>query len=681
MNTATQIPSAIEPAHADIPATLLSPLTIKSMTLRNRVVMPPMGTNLASPAGEPTPMHLAYYRERAKGHTGLIIVENVCVQFPQGSNGFTQLRLDHDSFIPGLYTLTETVHRHGSRVAVQLNHAGASASAERTGVESVSSSDRPSKQGAGVPRPLSQEEIATIVMNFGKAAKRAKAAGFDAVEVHGGHSYLLCQFLSPLYNKRTDEYGGSLENRARIVRQVLAAVRAQVGPMFPISLRLSADELIAGGNTLEDTLKLAEYFIDEVDILNISAAVNDTLQYQIDKMSLPDGWRSYMARAFREKFGKVTVTSGNIRDPMIAEKLLNDGDADLIAIGRGLIADPFWVRKVEEGRADQIIPCVSCNIGCADNRIRNGRPIHCTVNPNIIDSEGYRKRHISRPIKVVVVGGGNAGLEAACTAAEVGCDVVLMEREQHLGGMVHIAARLPAKDRMNRFTEYLGHRAALDGVDVRFGTEATLDNVAAELPDIVVNATGAQPVLPPIPGLRERVDVAGSKVYSIVGMSNAIESFGASVPLQDQPVVVVGGGAVGLDIIEHVTEFGAKVTLVERLPAIANDLDLVTGLQMKEMLKQYGVEVLTSTSLKEVRDGSVLVEDPNGQERELPAAVTFICLGLRASNALCKQMEERFADTPTRVYNIGDSVRARKIIDGIGEGRNILTVLEEMEAL
>lgn len=681
MNTATLLNSTLEPAGAGIPRTLLSPLTIGSMTLRNRVVMPPMGTNFAAVTGEMTPRHLAYYRERAKGRTGLIIVENVCVQYPQGSNGFTQLRLDHDSFIPGLSVLTETLHRHGSRVAVQLNHAGASASAERTGMESVSSSDQPSKRGAGIPRALTHAEIATIVANFGKAARRAKAAGFDAVEVHAGHSYLLCQFLSPLYNRRDDAYGGSAENRARIVREVLAAVRAQVGADFPVLLRLSADELVQGGNTLEDTLALAAHFADGVDAFNVSAAVNDTLQYQIDKMSLRDGWRSYMARAFRERFGKPTITSGNIRDPQVAERILLEGDADLIAIGRGLIADPHWVRKVEQGRADEIIPCVSCNIGCADNRIRNGRPIHCTVNPEIVDSEGYRRRRVRRAVKVVVVGGGNAGMEAACTAAELGCEVVVMERERELGGMVRIAARLPAKDRMNHLIAYLGRRAQAAGVEVRFGTEASVDAVAAELPDIVVNATGAAPVLPPIAGLRERVDVAGSRVYSIVGMSREIASFGDSVVLGGQPVVVVGGGAVGLDVVEHVTELGARVTLVERLPKIANDLDLVTDLQMHEMLQQYGVDVLTRTALKEVRDGAVVVEGADGGERLLPSVATFICLGLRASNGLHGQLQERFAGTATRVYNIGDSVRARKIIDGIAEGRQIIGVLEEIDAL
>lgn len=669
------------PARAPAPKTLLSPLTVRSMVLRNRVVMPPMGSNLASTSGELSERHFAYYRERAKGRVGLIVMENVCVDHPRGANGFTQLRLDHDRYIPGLSALTETLHRHGSRVAVQINHAGASANPARTGCEAVSSSDQPSKRGGTIPRPLAREEIADIVACYGHAARRAKAAGFDAVEVHAGHSYLLCQFLSPLYNRRTDEYGGNAENRARIVGEVLAEVRRQVGPDFPISLRLSADEFIEGGVTLPQALELASHFAAEVDIFNVSAGVNETLHYQIDAMSLPDGWRAYLARAFRERFGKPVIASGNIRDPKVAERLLAEGDADLVAIGRGLIADPHWVRKVEQGRADTIVPCVSCNIGCADNRIRLGRPLHCTVNPDIVHGQAHRQRRVWRRARVVVVGGGNAGLEAACTAAEVGCDVVLFERAPRLGGMVAIAARLPAKDRMNRFIDYMGRRAYMAGVDVRLGVTADVDRILAERPDVIVNATGAAPILPPIPGLRERVDVRGSRVYSIVGLSREIETFGASVPVSGRPVVVVGGGAVGLDVVEHLTGLGARVTLVERLPDIANDLDLITDLHMRQMLASHQVQVLTSTALKEVCDGGIVVVGPDGQARRMDADATFICLGLRADARLHEVLKTWLVGTSTVLYNIGDSVRARRIIDGIEEGRNILTVLEDIGVL
>ncbi|HEY8805463.1 MAG TPA: 2,4-dienoyl-CoA reductase, partial [Clostridium sp.] len=397
---------------------VFSPLKIKNMTIKNRIVMPPMGTNYAGQNGEINEEHIRYYEQRAKGGTGLIIVENVSVQFPLGSNGTTQLRIDIDSFMPSLYELTERLHKYGTCVVIQINHSGASAVPERIGCQPVSSSDVPSKTGGPIPRPLDKSEILDIVMKYGKAAKRVQIAGFDAVEIHAGHSYLISQFLSPIYNKRLDEFGGSYQNRARFARMIIDSVRAEVGPQFPIMLRVSADELIEGGNTLEDTLKLLEYLNDEVDIFDVSAGLNDSLQYQIDKMSLKDGWRSYMSREVREKFHKPTITTGNIRNPEIAEKILNDGDADLIGIGRGLIADPNWVTKVKNGQEDMIRKCISCNIGCAGYRIGLNRPIRCTVNPDVINEDSYKNKRVKKQTNVVVIGGGTAGLEAAGTAVE-----------------------------------------------------------------------------------------------------------------------------------------------------------------------------------------------------------------------------------------------------------------------
>ncbi len=266
---------------------IFEPLTIRRMTMKNRVMMTPMGTNFAGQNGEINEKHIKYYEQRAKtnfagqngeinekhikyyeqrakGGTGLIMVENASVSSPEGSNGTTQLRIDHDSYIPGLYNLTETVHKYGTCIGIQINHAGASAMSSRTGMQPVSASNIPSKDGGEIPRPLEVEEIYDIVKKYGEAAKRAQIAGFDAVEIHAGHSYLLCQFLSPVYNKRTDEFGGCPENRARFARLVLEEVRKQVGPFFPIFLRFSAEDFVEGGNTLEDTLELLEYFQEEL---------------------------------------------------------------------------------------------------------------------------------------------------------------------------------------------------------------------------------------------------------------------------------------------------------------------------------------------------------------------------------------------------------------------------------
>lgn len=657
------------------PATphLLAPLTVRSMTLRNRVVMPPMGSNMALPDGTVSDTQLDYYEQRARGGTGLIIVENICVAFPAGSNGTTQLRIDHDRYVPRLWELTERLHRHGAKAAIQLNHAGASANPARTGVPALSASDVPSKPGGPVPVPMTPEQIAEVPGQYAAAALRAKRAGFDAVELHAGHSYLLCQFLSPLYNHRTDAYGGSAENRARLPREVLAAVRAAVGPTYPILLRISADELVAGGNTLDDSVELMRHLVAEVDVIDVSAALAGNLQYQIDRMDLPDGWRSGMARVFREEFGRPTIVSGNFRDPQVAERVVAEGGTDLVAIGRGLIADPWWVRKLQAGCADRILDCISCNIGCADHRIRLDRPIRCTVNPDIVGHEDYLRRRVDRPTRVVVVGGGVGGLEAACTAAEVGCDVVLLEARDVVGGVVGEAVRLPAKRRIATFLDHLVRRAARAGVEVRTATPATVDLVRDLRPDVVVNATGSRPLLPPVPGLRERVDVPGTRVHSILGATDHVDELPA---LAGRPVVVVGAGAVGLDVVEACVAVGAQVTLVERLDRVAGDLDLITSMQMREMLDTHEVTVLTGTSLTEVGDGWAEVEAQDGTRRRLAGDATYVCLGMRGDRASHAALADAFAGTGVDVLDVGDSAGGAKIIDATAGGRGVLLTLE-----
>ena len=261
---------------------IFEPITVKRTTIKNRIAMTPMGSNYGEASGEMSNRHMNYYKLRAKGGTGLIIVENANVQYPVGSNGTSQLRIDHDRFMPRLYQLVESLHKEGSTVAIQINHAGASASSARTGVPTVSSSNIPTKDGGEPPRPMTKEEIRETVKKYGEAAKRAQAIGFDAVEIHCGHSYLMSQFISPYYNKRDDEFGGSVENRMRFPRMVLEEVRKQVGPWFPIIVRVSAEERVPGGNELKNTIEYLQYLDEFVDMYDVSAALNPSLHYQID---------------------------------------------------------------------------------------------------------------------------------------------------------------------------------------------------------------------------------------------------------------------------------------------------------------------------------------------------------------------------------------------------------------
>lgn len=655
---------------------IFEPITVKRMTIRNRIAMTPMGTNYGETSGEMSNRHMNYYSLRAKGGVGLIILENANVEYPVGSNGTSQIRIDHDSFMPRYYQLVENLHKNGATVAIQINHAGASASSARTGMETVSSSNIPTKVGGEVPRPMTREEILHTVKKYGEAAKRVQAIGFDAVEIHCGHSYLMSQFISPYYNKRTDEFGGSMENRLRFPRMVLEEVRRQVGPWFPIIVRVSAEERVPGGNTLEDTLKYLEYLDEFVDIYDVSCGLNPSLQYQIDSNFLPDGWRAYQARAVKEKFGKPVINAGNYRDPAVVEKVLESGDVDIVGMGRGLIADPEWVNKVKNGEEDMLRKCISCNVGCAGNRIGVNRPIRCTVNPAVPEGDVYKKLKVKKNCNVVVVGAGTAGMEAACTAAEVGCNVFILEKQDHIGGLSAFISDLPSKSRMKDFPIYLERRAAkLPNLYLFLNTEATLDKIKTFKPDVVVNATGSVPLVPPIPGLKE--NIAAGNVSTIFDMINDVNA--GKYPeeaCKGKKVVVMGGGSVGLDVVEYFAPRGAECSIVDMLPQIGMMADPITKCSMRETHDTYGVKEYVNTALQEVKENAFVVKTPEGNIEELTFDLGFNCLGMRANNPILEALEQEFGGTDTVVYNIGDSVRARRIMEGTMDGRAILNVLE-----
>ena len=657
---------------------LFEPIRIKNMTVKNRVSMAPMGTNFGEQNGEMSFLHLDYYEQRAMGGVGLIIVENASVDSPQGSNGTTQLRIDQDNYIPRLFKLCENVHRHGTCIAIQLNHAGASAVESRIGMQPVSASDIPSKKGGSIPRPLTKDEIFGIVKKYGEAAKRAQLAGFDAVEIHAGHSYLISQFLSPTMNKRTDEFGGCAENRARLAKLVLEEVRRQVGPMFPILVRISADEMVDGGNSLEDMLELLSYFQEKADVIDVSAGLNGSLQYQIDSCQLPDGWRSYMSKEVKTRFGKPTITTGNIRSPKVAEEILERGEADFIGIGRGLIADPEWVNKVQFGKEDTIRKCISCNIGCAGHRIQLNRPIRCTVNPDVNHWETYKSEKVTKPCNVVVIGGGTAGLEAACTAAEVGCQTFLLEKESEFGGLARKIAQIPDKYRVQYFVDYQLKRAeSLPNLYMFRNIECSSDFVESLKPNVIVNATGSQPVLPPIEGLRENIDQEDGNVFSILKMIRDIDTFPED--LAGKKVVVIGGGAVGLDVVEFFAERNADVSVVEMLPQIGKDLDPISKLRMEEIFEKHHVCLMPDTALTKVDSCAFIVKKPDGNLETLEFEYGFVCLGMRSASPVLRELQEKFPPEEVEIVNIGDSIRARRIIDGVSEGRNIINVLKKRE--
>ena len=347
-----------------------------------------------------------------------------------------------------------------------------------------------------------------------------------------------------------------------------------------------------------------------------------------------------MAKAVKERYGKPCMTMGNIRNPQVAEDILARGDADLIGMGRGLIADPEWVNKVEFGDECDIRKCISCNIGCAGHRIGINRPIRCTVNPSVNGGEDYKKQKINKPCNVVVIGGGTAGLEAACTAAEVGCNTFLLEKGSELGGLASLISKIPAKNRLADFPHYLMHRAEqLENLYIFTNTEGTPENIRKFHPNLIVSSTGSAPLLPPIKGLHDRIDKEGSKVASILGMINHINDYPED--MTGKKVVVVGGGAVGLDVVEFFADRNADISIVEMMDQIGRDLDPVSKNDTKAMMKKHNVHQLTKTALLEVKDSSFLVNG-DGEPYELPFEYGFVCLGMRANAPIWNDIQEAF---------------------------------------
>jgi len=540
-------------------------------------------------------------------------------------------------------------------------------------MQPVSASDIPSRVGGDIPRALTTDEIYTIVDKFAEAAKRAVTAGFDAVEIQAGHGYLLNQFLSPTTNDRTDEFGGSKENRARFTTLVLKAVRETVGENIPIFLGISADELAEGGNTLDDTLEIVEYFKDYVDVFDVSAGLTCSIQYQYDADYLPDGWKSYMSKSIKEKTGKPCQTSGNIREPEVANRILEDGEADLIAIGRGLIADPEWVNKVQFGNTDDINRCISCNNGCTATL--GDEPIRCSINPALVSGSLYKDKKLKKPCNVVVVGGGTAGLEAACTAAEVGCATVLIEKSGELGGLARRVGKMPNKQRLGYFPQYLERRAMkLKNLFICKNTEASIEFIEGFKPDIVVNATGSVPLLPNIPGLKENLE-AGN-VSTIFDLVDHVDSYPED--LSGKKVVVIGGGNVGLDVVEFFVPRKADVTIVEQKSHFGENLDFITKTGSIEFMNKNKVNQYPNASLLEVKDHSFIVRH-DYKDLELDFDYGFVCLGMQSATPSLQELYNHFIYEGVEVLNIGDSAQTRRIIEGVKEGRDILVALERQD--
>jgi len=634
---------------------LFSPLDIGRLRIRNRLVMPPMVVGYAGPRGEVTERLLAYYEARARGGVGLIIVEASYVR-EDGKLVEGELGIYDDNLIPGLATLVDIIKVHGTCAAIQLVHGGIQAEVEQpVGPSAIGRKAIPPSR---TPRELTMEEVEELIEAFASAALRAKKAGFDAVEIHGTHGYLIAQFLSPLTNKRTDKYGA---DRILFALEIVQRIKELCGKDYPVIFRLCADEFLNGGITISYAKQVAKRLVDAgVDAFDVTGGNYDTIDTIIPSYYCTDseGWFFKLAKEIKKEVDVPVISGGLISDPQVAEEAIKKEYVDAVFIGRQLIADPEWPKKVMEGRIEDIRPCLACNEGCIGNRVFLGKPCWCTVNPLC----GFEYRwprdedipRARRKKKVLVIGGGPAGLEAARIAALRGHDVILIERNHTLGGTAKIAAVPKFKKRLSKLLKWYEAQLSKLNVRVLMGREADEKLITEERPEVVIIATGSEPLIPEIPGVENAV-VADDVLLGKVKVG--------------RKVVIIGAGLVGVEIAIHLAQQGKEVTIVELLPEIAPDLEPISKIALTKpsgILREYGIKVLTNTPVIEIRKEGVIVFRPPANKEMLVADTVILATGRKP--VLDQRLLEITKRVAKEVYIIGDAKEPRKIIDAIHEG-------------
>jgi 2,4-dienoyl-CoA reductase-like NADH-dependent reductase (Old Yellow Enzyme family)/thioredoxin reductase len=617
---------------------------IGKLALANRLLMAPVKTGFAGPDGLVTEQLLAYYRRRAEGGVGAIIVEPLFVD-AGGKEHPRQLAIDTQETVEGLRRLADTIHDGGAKAVAHLNHGGRASNPKVIGQPPEAPSEVACPTTGAVPRILRKTRIHELVKSFAASARRAHEAGFDAVEIQCGLGYLISQFLSQRTNQRTDEYGGDQERRDRFAHEVVDAVRDALNGTIPIIARISASEQIDGGLALDDAQRFARRLVDwGVSAIHVvTGSACDTPPWYYQHMSLPNGVNENFAAQIKPEIGVPTIVAGRLGDPDRIEQVIGGGLADMVALGRPLVADPDLPRKMAEGRTDEIVLCGSCLQGCLAN-VKAGKGLGCIVNPEV-GNESHIERPAEKERHVVIVGGGPAGLTAAIVARRRGHRVTLLERDE-LGGQFTLAPLAPGKAAMTRPLTSLIQLASSSGATIRTETEATVKSVVSLDPDVVVLATGASPAKIPVTGL----DCAftGDQV-----LKEEVDT--------GKSVLIVGGGMVGIEVAEFLAVQGKTVTVIEILDEIAHDMFPITRKLTLKRLKDLPVEILTETVLESVDGGQAVVRGPAGVRHLGPFDSVVVAVGTKSNCELATPLLAQGLD----VHVVGDAAELEQIIGAV----------------
>lgn len=632
--------------------TLFTPFKIGKMEVKNRIVMSPMGLNAGHSDGTIDKAEIDYWEERARGGTGMIITGCLFLtkELAQGSlEGY----LDQTYVIPPLTTLCESVQRYGTKICAQIScGTGKNAFANMYGEPPVSASAIPSMFNPDVIcHALTVDEIKQIMKEFAFSAKLLKDAGFDAIEVHAHAGYLVDQFMSEVWNKRDDEYGGTLEKRMRFPVEIVEAIRSAVGPDMPILFRIACKHHFEGGRTMEETMPMLKILEEAgVDALDIDSGSYENIDYIFPPAYLGDACMQDVCEETRKAVSIPILNSGN-HTPETAVELLDSGNADFIMMGRPLIAEPHMVNKLMAGKRDEVRPCIRCNEDCIGRILTRITKISCSVNPAVGFEDRFTITKTADPKNVAVIGGGPGGMEAARTASLMGHKVTLFEKDSELGGQLKSAATPPFKSQLRQLVTWYKHQMKVLNVSILLNTELTIDSPELENADQIIVATGAVPVIPKIPGIENTVDI--------------LTSHTDPKKLEGDKIVFCGGGLSACDSALETAMNGKKVAIIEMLDEVAINDHFINKASLIPMLLENGVELYTGHKVLEIQAAGVKTQKKDGTEEFIAGDTIVSAFGMVSNHGFAKMVDAKY-HVKTRV--IGDSLKVGKVGSAVREG-------------